>query len=550
MNKKLLIKLIIVLVVASLVYSVFWFLKVSQIEKQISKFINQNNAYVSVGEISISGFPLNQNITLKNLKFTIPNPAISGNQIIVRHLEAKAAIFDTEFEVNIERDVTVQTLEGKTSNVAFAKSPRISASIVNGMISSLNYQDEGYKIQDTDQTLIYSAASTSFSANIMIGDNEKIITKITANVKDVEGFDIIDIYSNAFEKGIIDGIKTGEIVLGNLPMDTNLNEVGSNQNLDIKEGGEVVSNALSQDGETLTAIPLAESQAKAVTDIAVDKIVQNDVAKIAEAKTDPANLQAVPAVSKEVDPKVISAVKLPEVGAKEKGSKGLDVDPTLIEPDLSTQEVVNQAVNQDIVPGALLEALDNEKIVEKIVKAKPVKNNFIVNVEYILSPNQTAQDIDVPFDPTQIQDIPVQYSKSIKINNVEVSNANYTITIGGNMNSLPDDGFPSGDLVLKINHIDKLTQYLSQSFADISVGKDIGVDEVQAFDLMENEIEEDNSYNDFLMQVSIRLKDVAKELAEKNALTKEDVAQFNIKREKNLDFLVNESSVREILGKF
>lgn len=67
---------------------------------------------------------------------------------------------------------------------------------------------------------------------------------------------------------------------------------------------------------------------------------------------------------------------------------------------------------------------------------------------------------------------------------------------------------------------------------------------------MENEIEEDNSYNDFLMQVSIRLKDVAKELAEKNALTKEDVAQFNIKREKNLDFLVNESSVREILGKF
>jgi hypothetical protein len=33
-------------------------------------------------------------------------------------------------------------------------------------------------------------------------------------------------------------------------------------------------------------------------------------------------------------------------------------------------------------------------------------------------------------------------------------------------------------------------------------------------------------------------------------VSKDNVAQFDVRREKNLDFLVNETPMREVLGKF
>lgn len=499
MSKKLIIKLIIVLVVAALVYSLFWFFKVSQIEKQISKFANQNSAYVSVGEISASGFPLNQNITIKNLKFSIPNAAFGGNQIIVKHLEAKAGIFDANFTINLERDVLLQTLEGKESIVEFETKPTMTALIEDGLISNISYEDSGYKIYDNERALMYSATQSSFSVKILNVFNEEIITKINASVQGVEGFDVIDIYKNAFEKDIIDGIKTGEIVLGNLPMDMTLNN----------------------------AVVATENPDDLATEVVTDKVVKAEL----EVENQNASKVVAADVKSETNGKIAAA---------------MDIDPTLITADDKIEEVLNEAA----LPEDLLGDLDNAKIVEKVAEIKPVKNNFVVNIEYILTPNKTSQEIDIPFDPTQIQDIPVQYSKSIKINTLVNTNVNYEISIDGGINSLPDDGLPSGSLNLTIKHMDMLTNYLSQSFADIAAGKDIGADEVQAVDLMENELEEDNSYNDFLIKLSVSMKAVAKELSEKSELTKDEMAHFTIKREKNLDFLVNESSIREILGKF
>ena len=39
-------------------------------------------------------------------------------------------------------------------------------------------------------------------------------------------------------------------------------------------------------------------------------------------------------------------------------------------------------------------------------------------------------------------------------------------------------------------------------------------------------------------------------MAAKNPVSKGDVAVFDIRREKNLEFLINETSIREVLGKF
>jgi hypothetical protein len=43
---------------------------------------------------------------------------------------------------------------------------------------------------------------------------------------------------------------------------------------------------------------------------------------------------------------------------------------------------------------------------------------------------------------------------------------------------------------------------------------------------------------------------VSREISAKNPVTKENIAQFDVRREKNLDYIVNEISIHEILGKF
>ena len=58
MNRGIVLKLLIVLVILVSAHSVFWFFKTGQVEKQIQNFISENSTYISAGEIAVSGFPL------------------------------------------------------------------------------------------------------------------------------------------------------------------------------------------------------------------------------------------------------------------------------------------------------------------------------------------------------------------------------------------------------------------------------------------------------------------------------------------------------------
>ena len=146
MGRNILIKLAILLVVAALVYSVFWFFKVGQVEKQIKEFVSNNSSYVSAGEIVVSGFPLAQKITIKNLKFTIPNAALDKNQVLVPHLEATAGILASDYKIALVEKVSVQDPDGNLATVEFAKDPEINVSILDGNITKFYYQDSGYRI--------------------------------------------------------------------------------------------------------------------------------------------------------------------------------------------------------------------------------------------------------------------------------------------------------------------------------------------------------------------------------------------------------------------
>ncbi len=472
MNKSIIIKSGIVLVVLGLVHSVFWFFKTGQIEKQVNNFISENSSHVSAGEISVSGFPLKQTVTIKDLKFSVPNPAFSKYQITIKSLQAASGIFNSSFTISILEQASVQDNETNVSGlVEFSKDPEITATIADGIISKFSYLDFGHRVLDGEKNVIYASSGANIAFET-ITEDDKIKTKITAGLKDIEGFDILSIYKNSSEKKVIEGIKTGEITIGN-------------------------SSALTAS----TTAP--ESSVVAVAPTAANAVVP----VAAPANQTPNAIAAAPAAS--------------------------DAAP---KPEDMTAAVANNLV----------------------------KSNFLIDAEYILTPNQGEQQTQT--DPTQIQETPIQYSKALKINSLEFSNPLYKITVNGQVDTFQDDSFPSGSLTFRVEKIDNLINHISAGLNQIADQKKSDSNTIQAADLTANNTAPaaaaapaatpstlpatDNSYQIFLKRFTSNLASITKEVSSKNQLSKDDLSVFDIRREKNLDFLVNETSTREILGKF
>lgn len=467
MNKGILIKAAIVLIVAAIAHSVFWFFKVGQVEKQINKFITENSAYISAGEIKISGFPLSQKLVIKDLKFSIPSHLLDKRQTMIKQLEASAKIFSSDFAVTAVDSVTTQDIEGNVANVEFTKRPEIGISFADGRITKFNYRDFGYRILDSEKSVIYAASGSTIALESSVGEGDKVITKLSANVKDIEGFSIIDAYKNALEKKITDGLKTGEIAIGNSPS------------------------------------PLAQD------------MVQLNVAKVDSKATN----------SSQTNTTAESApVQSPQAS---------NTAPRNTAPSSAAQ---NPSPVSSNIPAIISDG-------------GTVKSNLVLDVEIVLVPNHSEQQPQIPTDPTQIQEVPLQYSRVTKVNNLEFSNHLYKILVNGEVRILPDDTLPSGSLSAKVEKIDNLISQVSAGFMQMS-DKTKAATGLQSADLSGTGIPVEDSYQNFLKRISANLSSVAKELASKNVVTKEDIAQFDFRREKNLDLLINETPVREVLGKF
>ena len=477
MGRSILIKLAILLVVAALVYSVFWFFKVGQVEKQIKEFVSNNSSYVSTEEVVVSGFPLEQKITIKNLKFTIPNAALDKNQVLVPHLEATAGILAADYKITLSEPVSVQDPDGNLATVEFAKEPEITISMLNGNIAKFNYQDSGYRILGADKSVIYSSTNSTVSIKSN-AEEEKTTNLVSVSIKEIEGFDVINLYKNILEKKVVDGIKTGEITL---------------------------SSNLTPAADPAQIAP----DANAVT-------TPQSVAALTIPATDPVatSTPAQPAA----DPAAVAAISAPAT----------------------------------------------------IADTSLVKSDLILELEYVLTPIQVeGQQANTPPDPTQIQEAPSGHSKAIKITSLEFSNPLYKITISGDISSLPDDALPSGGVTVKVEKVSNLISQISTNFAQMAnkvkspaATKSAPADSAAAApaqvpsptvaDLISETPATpiEDPYNSFLVRVAANFGAVTKEIAAKNAVSKDDIAQFDIRREKNLDFLINETSTREILGKF
>jgi|GEM_PF-1308963 len=513
MSRSFVIKSAIVLVVLVLVHSVFWFFKAGQLEKQVNNFISENSSHISTGEpVAVSGFPLSQKVTIKDLKFSIPGPSISKYQTTVKHLEAHAGIFSGNFTIVLLDQTTVQDAESNISGVVeFAKDPEISLVVAEGAISKFLYQDGGFKVVDAEKNMIYSASSTMFSFE-SVAEEGKVKNKITANIKDMEGFDVLSVYKNYSEKKIIDGIKTGEI------------SVGSASATSSDLAAAVAPGALSPNAAPATPAAAVEAVAAdaAPTPVAAETA---DTMKTADMK----------------DGKVVADATHSALAAEAKGDSKSAPTPA--------------------IPN------DNNK------------SNFALDIEYELVPNSNEQQsAQAPTDPTQIQEVPAQYSKVIKLNNIELSNSLYKISLNGQMSTFQDDAMPSGSVTVKVEKVDNLITHISEGFSKMLDQKKpevVAVNDVQPAvapasadavvatvsptpaavvpadaAAVVDAVKVEDPYQNFLKRVIANLSAVSKELSQKNQLSQGDVAAFDVRREKNIEFLINETPVREILGKF
>lgn len=452
MNRGLLVKLVVVLLVAILIHSVFWFFKTGQLEKHVNNFIAENSGNVSASEINVTGFPFSQHLNIKDLKFSIPSPAFNKYQIIVKNLEARSGIFSNDFTVELLDKVVVQDSDNNTGSVEFTQAPQIAFLVRDGLIAHFSYQDVGHNVLDIDKNVIYSAASTMITVDSVMDGNEQITSRILANVKDIENFTLLDAYKNSSEKKIIDAIKTGEINLSN-----------------------------SSDASISGALPAPTS-----TDTGV----------------------------------VVNAAQ-----------------PAVV-PSAMTIDLQQANANPQPNPEAVVVA-NNE----------PNKGNLIIDFEYVLTPSRADQQATIPLDPAQMQESNMQYNKALKINNLEYANNNFKVIVNGQVNSFQDDNMPSGFVTIRVDNASNFVTYIVDGFNQMAQQKPI-LNEVQTSDLAAQASAPQDAYQNFLKKIAAGLPTVSKELSAKNQLSKDNSAVFDVRREKNLEFVINETPLREVLGKF
>ncbi len=511
MKKGLIIKLAIVLIVLVLSYCVFWFFKAGQSEKQINKFIADNSGYISAGEISVSGFPVAQKVTISDLKITIPVNLASKRQIIVKQVQATSGIFSNDFSVNITDSVKVQDLDsGEVFDIEFANKPEISLSLLGGTIAKFQYTDSGSKILDAEKNVVNSSASTSILSENSIDETERHTNKINISFKDLEGYTVFDFYKNLLDKKVVEGIKTEEIKV-------NINPVGDQANI------QQFTTPLSQEQAVAPIQPNSPPQ---------QQIVAPNQPTLALSGED---------AVKEAMKNVQQADKI-EAGNNPQ------------QPNVSPENLANQAptnqVPTNIEGNNPQQPVQNENVVVDFSK---IKSNFTIDLVITLTPSVKQEVVSEapPSDPTQIQELPVQHVQNIKINNIEMSNSFYKISVTGDAISSSDDNYPSGGITLKIEKLTTLVEHLKNQFKQLSQSKKPTIP-ANGSDLVNDQSQQNQmqNYDIFLNNVSEKLAPVSSEIASKNAASKDDVAQFDIRREKNLEFLINEVPVREIIGKF
>jgi hypothetical protein len=198
MTRNIISKFIIVLIILFTALGLFWFFKTSTIKKQTLAFIADSGGRISATSVSVSGFPLDQKLTIEGLKFqlsaSLPHlpivPASQQYQIEIKKLEAKASILSGEFIITNIEDVSYQDQTGTPNLVQFNQAPQANFVVSGGELTKFSYQDIGYKILDAGKNVLFENGSSMINFESAF-DGNKYNNKVKVEFKDVGMFNSI-----------------------------------------------------------------------------------------------------------------------------------------------------------------------------------------------------------------------------------------------------------------------------------------------------------------------------------------------------------------------
>ena len=565
MKKSLIIKLVVSIVIILLSYCVFWLFKIGQSERKITSIV-QKSKIISFDKISSAGFPFSQKITIENLKINIPVNAIVKRNFVAKKLEISSSIFSNNFKLKVVDEVEVKTVENNTSYLLqFNTDPEISFSLVNNALNNFTYSDSGFKIVDTkNNNTIHTANSMNISLPnpfIFEQEDQNPIT-ISLNINQLTGYSFLNFYKNVFEDKVIEGIKTGEIKINH----SNQN----NPNAFILDPA-VLSNLATtnpalfqQIQQLIMQMQVNPSSAPEVNNQIQQLLMQASInAQVNQAPVEVANPVApaspnnnintqniqVPLKANAEQPVPVNVATNPAPATNDQVPASAQAPAVAqvanIEQPVPSNAQPNNIQNSNNSPQPVVTGENMPNVPQANTQANENINqdkiDIALEIEISSTPIEKGKSVsEVPVDPSLMEENSQQYAENVLIKSISFSHEKYKILINGKLISLLDDINLSGGITVKIeNYYDfvnlfktELQNYIQQS--SMKENSDVLIFE---------------KYQAFLRNLDNSLPNLANEIASKNPATKDKNAQLDIRREKNLDFIINETPIYEILGK-
>lgn len=548
MKKSLLVKLSVLLVVIVLSYCVFWFFKAGQSEKIISKFFSEASEFATMEEIKVSGFPTKQKFSIKNVKINLSSALFKNNKIVIPELEVEAGIFSNQYVIIPIGQAKLEDADlAKAHDIKFTAEPKIEMTIEKGVIANLSYSGSGFKIADESGANIFSASNFNFTIASSVDESGKLNIAVNGALDDAQTFGVSDIYKNLFEKRIVDNLKNDAIKV-ELPI--------------------AFDSAGTRKMFIERHIQKRQEMQRSMSGSAVDQNIQ-------QQPSAPASIQN-PSQPVIPDPKIDPAKnQIPAV----------PVQPS------SPSSAMNLSQELQAKPPVPYQADNNLALLAANI-GQDLKTKITFDLVINISGNEAA-----PLAINQPQEITLHGQHNIKINNILISNPEFEIAANGSLTLDPDDATPFGGLTIKVNNLQNVLNNFEGSFGQLIVGAEKYTDIIKPkiefsdpsklpTNASEPAIPSQNDqkpkpplgqnaqivpvpsdsqsiqdasqqpsynmgdyYTQFFIQFSDRYRNVIQDIAMKNSVSKDNVAQFDIRREKNLQFLVNDTPVSEVMGR-
>lgn len=566
MKKSLIIKLAVAVVIVLLSYCVFWLFKIGQSERKITSIV-QKSKIISFDKISSSGFPFSQKITIENLKINIPVNAIVKRNFVAKKLEISSSIFSNSFKAKIVDEVEVKTIENNGSYLLqFNSDPEISFSIINNSINNFTYSDSGFKIVDAkNNNTIHTASSMNISlpAPFIFEQEDQNPITISLNIKQLTGYSFLNFYKNVFEDKVIEGIKTGEIKINQGNQNT--------PNVFVLDPA-VLSNLAATNPALFQQIQQLNMQVQANPASAPE--VNNQIQQLLmqasmNAQVNQPTPTGVAAPASPAQPNNNLNTQNIQVPLKANAEQPANVVDGSVANSPNSQAPANPSVVVPAVPAVAQVAGENQQSPNNTQQNNDIQNSgtppqsTAENMPSIAQANTQNANLDkidialeieisstpvekekstaeVPVEPSLAEESNQQYAENVLIKSMIFSHEKYKISVNGKLVSLLDDISLSGGITVKIeNYYDFVNLFKTelQNYTQQNTIKENA--DVLIFE----------KYQTFLRNLDNSLPNLSNEIASKNPATKDRNAQLDIRREKNLDFIINETPIYEILGR-